>query len=91
MTDPQRPREPRARSGADVRAASWRASRAKRAQAALIPALISPVLEFLYGTCTWTYVHREHLDDLRRAGRPHIMAFWHGRFLTSMMGFRDLG
>lgn len=75
----------------DSQSNSWRESRSKRTQAALIPALMSPVLEFLYGTCTWRYVHREHLDDLRRTKQPHIMAFWHGRILTSMMGFRDLG
>lgn len=70
---------------------AWRNSWAKRAQAALGPLALNPVLEFLYGTCTWRFVGRPHLDRLRASGEPHILAFWHGRILTSMMGLRDLG
>jgi lysophospholipid acyltransferase (LPLAT)-like uncharacterized protein len=70
---------------------AWRHSWTKRAQAGLVPAVLNPVLEFLYGTCTWQYTGREHLDRLRAVGAPHILAFWHGRILTSMMGLRDLG
>jgi len=70
---------------------SWRGSSAKRVQAALIPALLAPPLEFLYGTCTWRYRGLEHIERLRADKQPHILAFWHGRILTSMMGFRDRG
>lgn len=70
---------------------SWRSSRSKRAQAALIPALLWPVIEFLGGTYRWKTVGQEHLDRLTAARQPFILAFWHGRILSNMLYFRDRG
>jgi len=71
--------------------ASWRHSRAKRAQAAAIPPLIWPVVEFLGGTYHWKTVGREYLEEMRAAHQPFILAFWHGRILSNMLYFRDRG
>lgn len=76
---------------ATARARDWRVSRWKRAQAALIPALACPLIEFLSATYRWTVVGREHLDALDRAGQPFIMCFWHGRIWINMVAFRDRG
>jgi lysophospholipid acyltransferase (LPLAT)-like uncharacterized protein len=70
---------------------SWRASRAKRAQAALIPMLVWPVVEFLGASYSWRVDGREHLDRLDAAKQPYILAFWHSRILTGMLYFRDRG
>jgi lysophospholipid acyltransferase (LPLAT)-like uncharacterized protein len=71
--------------------ASWRDSPAKRAQAALIPVVAWPIIEFL--AAGWTYRIRgaEHLERLRAAGQPHILALWHGRILEAMLALRDRG
>lgn len=71
--------------------AAWKASRAKRAQAALIPALAWPVIEFLGGTYTWKIVGREYRDRLEAAQQPYIFAIWHGRILVAMLSWRDRG
>ena len=70
---------------------SWRDSRSKRAQAALIPMTMWPVLEFLGGGYTYRFLGREHLDGLVLAGQPHILALWHGRILEVMLALRDRG
>ena len=69
----------------------WRASRWKRTQAALIPALACPLIEFLSATYHWRVEGREHLEALDRAGQPFIMCYWHGRIWTNMVAFRDRG
>jgi hypothetical protein len=71
--------------------ASWRQSRAKRAQAAAIPAVLWPIIEFVGGTYHWQAIGKEHLDRLDAAGQPFILAFWHGRILSNMLYFRDRG
>ena len=70
---------------------SWRESRSKRAQAALIPLAIWPVLEFLGGGYTYRFEGRQHLDRLLSARQPHILALWHGRILEVMLALRDRG
>lgn len=70
---------------------SWRHSRAKRAQAAAIPALVWPVIEFLGGTYAWKTIGKEYLDRLEAARQPYILAIWHGRILTTMLAWRDRG
>ena len=70
---------------------SWRSSRSKRAQAALIPALMWPVIEFLGGTYTWKTIGKEYLDRLDAARQPYILAIWHGRILATMLAWRDRG
>ena len=70
---------------------TWRQSRSKRAQAALIPMAMWPVLEFLGGGYNYRFVGREHLDRLVDEGQPHILALWHGRILEVMLALRDRG
>ncbi len=70
---------------------SWRDSRAKRVQAAMIPMAMWPVLEFLGGGYHYRFVGREHLDQLTAEGQPHILALWHGRILEVMLALRDRG
>ena len=70
---------------------SWRHSRSKRAQAAAIPALVWPVIEFLGGTYTWKTIGAEYRDRLETAHQPYILAIWHGRILTTMLAWRDRG
>ncbi len=70
---------------------SWRDSRSKRVQAALIPMAMWPVLEFLGGGYSYRFVGRQHLDRLVDAGQPHILALWHGRILEVMLALRDRG
>ena len=72
-------------------AADWRASWTKRLQAALIPALVWPLVEFLGGTYTWNVLGREHIDALDDAQQPYIMCYWHGRIWANMLCFRDRG
>lgn len=70
---------------------SWRDSRSKRAQAAIIPALVWPVIEFLGATYHWQMVGKSHLDRLETDGQPYILAIWHGRILAAMLSWRDRG
>lgn len=68
---------------------SWRDSRSKRVQAAVIPAVVWPVVEMLGATYDWRVIGREHLDRLDAEHRPFILAFWHGRIWSNMLYFRD--
>lgn len=70
---------------------SWRDSRSKRVQAALIPMAMWPVLEFLGGGYTYRFEGRQHLDGLVKDNQPHILALWHGRILEVMLALRDRG
>jgi lysophospholipid acyltransferase (LPLAT)-like uncharacterized protein len=70
---------------------TWRDSRAKRAQAALIPMAVWPVLEFLGGGYHYRFTGRRHLDQLVELQQPHILALWHGRILEVMLALRDRG
>jgi lysophospholipid acyltransferase (LPLAT)-like uncharacterized protein len=69
----------------------WRASRAKRAQAAAIAAIGYPVINVLGHTLRWRVDGLHHLDAILAAGRQPIMAFWHGRILTATFYFRRRG
>ena len=66
-------------------------SRGKRAQAAAIAALGTPVIEFLGAGYDWREEGRAHLERVAREGRPPIFAFWHGRILAATLYFRDRG
>jgi len=70
---------------------SWRDSRSKRVQAALIPMAMWPVLEFLGGGYQYRFQGRQHLDRLIEERQPHILALWHGRILEVMLALRDRG
>src|SRR6185295_8259368 len=74
--------------GADT---SWRDSSSKRLQARLIPAFGYPLIAALGSTLRWRVEGLEHLDAVARAGRPPIMAFWHGRILPATVYFRRRG
>ncbi len=70
---------------------AWRESRLKRAEAAGIAALGSPVIRALGLTWRWTTDGEEHFAAVRRAGRQPILALWHGRILPAILYFRDRG
>lgn len=70
---------------------AWRTSRSKRAQAAIIPALAWPIIEFLGATYDWRIVGRQHRDRLEAVHQPYILAIWHGCILTTMLAWRDRG
>src|SRR6185436_5139176 len=74
--------------GADT---SWRDSSSKRLQARLIPAFGYPLIAALGSTLRWRAEGLEHLEAVARAGRPSIMAFWHGRILPATVYFRRRG
>jgi lysophospholipid acyltransferase (LPLAT)-like uncharacterized protein len=66
-------------------------STGKRLQAAAIAAVGMPIIEALGGTYNWRETGAEHLEQLRRDGRPPIFAFWHGRIFAATLYFRDRG
>jgi hypothetical protein len=70
---------------------SWRASRAKRFQAATIASLGYPIVAALGRTFRWRVEGREHYDAVLASGRPPIMAFWHGRILPATIYFQRRG
>jgi lysophospholipid acyltransferase (LPLAT)-like uncharacterized protein len=72
-------------------AASWRASRSKRIEAAAIAALGYRAIAALGATLRWKTDGLEHLDGVLAGGRQPIMAFWHGRILPATYYFRRRG
>jgi lysophospholipid acyltransferase (LPLAT)-like uncharacterized protein len=72
-------------------ATDWRASRRRRAEAALIAGLAYPLINLLGRTLHWRVEGMEHFDTIAAAGRQPIMAFWHGRILPATVYFRDRG
>jgi lysophospholipid acyltransferase (LPLAT)-like uncharacterized protein len=68
--------------------AEWRSSRLKRWEAAAIPVVGQPILSMLNGTLKWRDEGLEHLDNVVRAGRQPIMAFWHGRIFHATVRFQ---
>lgn len=69
----------------------WTASRSKRWQAIAIAAIATPVIRLLSWTWRYEVTGGEHLAALEAAGRPPIIAFWHGRILPGMIHFRGRG
>lgn len=71
---------------------SWRDSRAKRLQVALIPRLVSPLIATLGRTLRWRIDGGGHYEAVVASGRQPIMAFWHGRILpaTLFWSHRDI-
>ena len=70
---------------------AWKQSRWRRAQAAAIAAIGTPLVEALGATYTWRETGTEHLRGVAREGRHPILALWHGRILTATLYFRDRG
>jgi hypothetical protein len=58
-------------------------------KARLIAAAGYPLAAALSRTLSWRVEGAHHFDDLMRAGRPPIFAFWHGRILPSTLFWRD--
>jgi lysophospholipid acyltransferase (LPLAT)-like uncharacterized protein len=71
--------------------ASWRDSRAKRVQVALIPRVGAPLIGLLGSTYRWTVEGAEHYDAVLASGRQPIMAFWHGRIMPATLFFKRRG
>lgn len=66
-------------------------TRSQHTQAALIAGLGYPVIAALGVTLKWRVEGHEHLETIARAGRPPVLAFWHGRILPSTWFFRRRG
>ena len=60
-------------------------------KAVAIAAAASPLVGSLGSTWTWRIDGAEHFDELMRAGRPPILALWHGRILPATLYWRDRG
>jgi lysophospholipid acyltransferase (LPLAT)-like uncharacterized protein len=63
----------------------------QRAKASAIAAVASPLIGALGRTLRWRVEGGQHYDDLMRAGRAPVLAFWHGRILPGTLHFRDRG
>jgi hypothetical protein len=74
-----------------VTAESWRSSRSKRFQAALISAAGFPIIAALGSTLRWRVEGLEHYQHVIDGGRQPVMAFWHGRILPATVYFRNRG
>jgi lysophospholipid acyltransferase (LPLAT)-like uncharacterized protein len=72
-------------------AESWRSSRSKRLQAALISSLGYPIVSALGSTFRWRAEGAQHYQQVIDSGRQPIMAFWHGRILPATVYFRRRG
>jgi lysophospholipid acyltransferase (LPLAT)-like uncharacterized protein len=70
---------------------AWRASPAKRFEAAAIAAAGYPLIAALSATYRWMPDGAGHLDEVVRAGRQPILALWHGRILPAIPFFRNRG
>ena len=66
-------------------------TRWQRAQVASIAAVGYPLVAMLGATLRWRVRGLDHLDRLRRDGKPPVMAFWHGRILAATYYFRRRG
>ena len=66
----------------------WRASRARRWQAAAIGAAGFPVVTLLGRTLRWRVEGLEQIDAVVQSGRQPVLAFWHGRILPATYYFR---
>ena len=69
----------------------WDLTPLRRFKAVAIAAAASPLVGSLGSTWTWRIDGAEHFDELMRAGRPPILALWHGRILPATLYWRDRG
>jgi lysophospholipid acyltransferase (LPLAT)-like uncharacterized protein len=60
-------------------------------KARLISGAGYPLAAALSRTLTWRVEGAHHFDEVMRAGRPPIFAFWHGRILPATFFWRDRG
>jgi len=75
----------------DPRTPPWRQSWRQRAQVALIAGLGAPLLRALCGTWRVEIAGAGRLQAIDGAGRPFILATWHGRILPSVWFWRQRG
>lgn len=73
------------------KAESWRTSRRKRIEVALIASAGYRLIATLGSTLRWQTEGFEHFEAVRAAGHQPIMAFWHGRILPATYYFRNRG
>jgi lysophospholipid acyltransferase (LPLAT)-like uncharacterized protein len=66
-------------------------SRSQLLKARLIAGAGYPIAAALCHTLTWRVEGAHHFDEVMRAGRPPIFAFWHGRILPATFFWRDRG
>lgn len=66
-------------------------SRSDRVKAGGIALGATPLVALLGRTLTWRVEGGHHYDALVRAGRPPILALWHGRILPATFYWRDRG
>lgn len=60
-------------------------------KARLIAAAGYPLVAGLGRTLTWRVEGAHYFDEAMRAGRPPILALWHGRILPATLYWRDRG
>ena len=70
---------------------NWRESPWKRLQASLISIVGYRLVSLLGSTLRWKIDGLHHFDEIVRAGRQPVMAFWHGRILPATYYFRRRG
>lgn len=68
-----------------------RLTRSQQFKTRLIAATAAPLISALCRSVTWTVEGLQYYDEAIRAGRPPIIAFWHGRILPGMWIFRNRG
>jgi lysophospholipid acyltransferase (LPLAT)-like uncharacterized protein len=72
-------------------APAWQRSWARRAQAAAIPWIATPLLRMLGATWRWHVEGEERLREAEGAAGHGIHAFWHGRIVHGTLHFRGRG
>jgi lysophospholipid acyltransferase (LPLAT)-like uncharacterized protein len=63
----------------------------QRLKAQAIAAAGYPAVAALGWTLSWSVEGASHYDEAMRAGRPPILALWHGRILAATLYWRDRG
>ena len=63
----------------------------RRVKAAAVAAAAYPLVAALGRTLTWRVEGASHYEELVRAGRPPILALWHGRILPATLYWRGRG
>jgi lysophospholipid acyltransferase (LPLAT)-like uncharacterized protein len=66
-------------------------SQSQRLKALCIAALGYPVVAGLGRTLSWKVEGAGHYEEVVRAGRPPILALWHGRIFAATLFWRDRG
>jgi lysophospholipid acyltransferase (LPLAT)-like uncharacterized protein len=66
-------------------------TRFNRTKAAAIAITAHPLVGSLGSTWSWIVDGAHQYDELVRAGRPPILALWHGRILPATLYWRDRG